>query len=49
MNKKERMLDIITIIALFLIMTVGIIAVSHRTDDINNGRITVVSDSEMDK
>lgn len=49
MNKKERMLDIITIIALFLIMTVGIIAVSHRVDDVNNGRITVVSDSEMDK
>ena len=49
MNKKEKMLDIITIITLFLIMTIGIIAVSHRTDDINNGRITVVSDSEMDK
>lgn len=49
MNKKERILDIITIIALFLMMTVGIIAVSHRTNDINNGRITVVSDSECDK
>lgn len=46
---KMTIKDKIMIIALILIMIVGVLTVSKRVEDIENGNFIVVSDSEMDK
>lgn len=49
MDKKEKVLNLISIIALFLVIVIGVIVLSNRVDDVNKGKITIISDSEMDK
>ena len=49
MDKKEKVLNFISIITLFLVIVIGVIVLSNRVDDVNKGKITIISDSEMDK
>lgn len=46
---SQKELDIISIIALFLTMVIGVVIYTNTVKEINNGKITIISDSEMDK
>lgn len=46
---NEKLANTITIIALFLIVIVSVTCYVKRIEKINNGEITIISDSEMDK
>lgn len=47
MDKKT--LDFAVLIVLFLLMIIGTIIYSNKVENINNKKITIISDSEMDK
>lgn len=47
MNEKFK--DIITIVALFMIVIVGVTCYVKRIEKINNGEIVIIPDSEIDK
>ena len=46
---NEKSFDFIFIIILFAVMVVGTILYTNKMQDISNHKITIISDSEMDK